>query len=281
MANELEQFQSILNELDGPSKLDSKFARLSQLPPGSEIHNIEKCRSELKAWKLELQGSCRVARIAGELLESSSFTSTSDVNLRDVLILKAGKKLECAESYIEATDARIEFVEDLLRGMQEKEQKEFTKRTLSEAERANSIAKEGLRIAADSSAAAEVSASAAKQSAQVAGDGVKLTKKMFWAAVVSALVAVGALIGQIYSQNKDVSVNLSSPVALQPVTLSDESISNLTHAIAVELTKAKGQQVILSAESIEGLLAALKLELESSARIDVVETKEKVEQKAN
>ncbi|WP_444890010.1 hypothetical protein [Microbulbifer sp. DLAB2-AA] len=281
MANQLEHFQSILNELDESSKLKSKFNRLSQLPPDSGIHDIEKSRSGLKAWKLELQGSCRVARIIRGLLKSSSFRSNSDVNLRDTLILEAEKKIECAESYIETTDAQIELIEDLLRGMQEKEQKEFIKRTLSEAKRANSLAEEGLRIAADSSTAAKVSASAAKQSAQVAGDGVKLTKKMFWAAVVSALVAVGALIGQIYSQNKDVSVNLNSPVVLQPVPLSDESISNLTHAIAVELSKAKGEQVTLSPESIEGLRDVLILELERDARIEVVETKEDVEQKAN
>ncbi|WP_444886507.1 hypothetical protein [Microbulbifer sp. JMSA008] len=256
------------------TELQERSNQIEQRLSQSDESGVEVALSEYRSWKGALQCDRQALNGVAEDLEALSVEPGVNSGLYQQLKSRQNKVTRVIDSFLPIIERRIENLERLGRDRLERNQAELSRRAVHAAELANTIA-------ADSSTAAKVSASAAKQSAQVAGDGVKLTKKMFWAAVVSALVAVGALIGQIYSQNKDVSVNLNSPVALQPVTLSDESISNLTHAIAVELSKAQGEQVTLSPESIEGLRAVLRLELEKDVRVEVVETKGDVEQKAN
>ncbi|WP_444901312.1 hypothetical protein ACJJIG_17200 [Microbulbifer sp. SSSA007] len=212
----------------------------------------------------------------------------------------------------------LETLEWLRRTQLDRKNLYVAKRGVDTAETGVEAAKEGVRVAAESTKAAKKSATAAEASAEIARTGAVHTRWGVWVAAGSALIAALALCYQIYSQNNAVSVNLNSPVDLQPITLSDDSINsltrsiavvltktkgeivtlspesiedlrvvsdksiyNLTHAISVEIAKAKGGQVTLSPESIEDLRAVLRLELESSARIGVVETKEEVEQKAN
>ncbi|WP_444958115.1 hypothetical protein [Microbulbifer sp. ZKSA002] len=253
------------------TELQERSSQIEERLSLSDESGVEVALSEYRSWKGALQCDRQALNGVSEDLEALSVEPGVNSGLYQQLKNKQNKVTRVIDSFLPIIEMRIEDLERFGRDRLERNQAELSRRAVHAAELANTIA-------ADSSKAAKVSAGAAKQSAQVARHGVKLTKKMFWAAVFSALVAVGALIGQIYSQNKDISVNLNSPVSLQPVTLSDESISNLTHAIAVELSKVKDEQAALSPESVEDLRAVLRLELERNARIDVVENKEDTEQ---
>ncbi|WP_444893405.1 hypothetical protein ACJJIE_02400 [Microbulbifer sp. TRSA001] len=273
MGAELEKVKRVLAEAPNYFQLEERSKEIEELLSEDSESDVERGLSDYRKWKAQLSETHQVLNCLPELFEGFSGSHVVGSPWKP-LMTERDAKMRGIEIFLTRIEARIKDLEDLRRGKLEWEQADLTKRSVHAAELANTIA-------AVNSEAAKVSASAAKQSAQVARHGFRLTKKMFWAAVFSALVAVGALIGQIYSQNKDISVNLNSPVALQPVTLSDESISNLTHSIAVELSKMKDEQVTLSPESIEDLRAVLRLELERDAHIEVVETKENVEQKAN
>ncbi|USD19996.1 hypothetical protein MJO52_12995 [Microbulbifer variabilis] len=281
MASQLEVFRELLSEIDESEELQRKFDQLSQLSSEGAVHDPVRARLELKKWKQELQGFYRSLRIMMKRMRSTSPQSEQEDRLRRLLIDQAEEKMEHIGNFFERIDTQIWLFEELIRSNQEKKQIEFTERALSESERANSIAQEGVHVASESSESAKMSADAARDSAEIARKGAVHTRRGVWVAAGSASIAALALFWQIVSQNKDVSVNLNSPVALQPVILSDESISNLTHAIAVELSKVKGEPVTLSPESIEELRAVLRLELERDTHIEVVETKENAKQKAN
>ncbi|WP_299583021.1 hypothetical protein [uncultured Microbulbifer sp.] len=271
--------RELLDKIEGNEELQREFAaKREKFADGS---GLDAALSEFEIWGVELR--LMIDRIDQTFLDfpNKEAVRQSNPNLFDEMFFEARKKKEAHLTLLPFVTQYIGFYEGLRSNQVTQQQLEISNRATQAAESGVEVAREGVKVAAGSTKAAQKSATAAEASAEIARSGAVHTRRGVWVAAGSAVVAALALCWQIYSQNKDVSVNLNSPVVLQPATLSDESISSLTHAIAVELSKAKGEQVTLSPESIEGLRAVLRLELERGARIEVVETKEDVEQKAN
>ncbi|AWF81885.1 hypothetical protein BTJ40_14210 [Microbulbifer sp. A4B17] len=277
----------VLEQMPGPDEQRRTYDQLSS-KPRSSFQDVGLLLTEWRCWKATLEGQLsQLDRVDCRLKNSESLSSLNEGLYRELTWRSEGVRAftECQISFV---DIEIDILKDWLLDWQKNEHIEISKRGVRAAETGVEVAKEGVKVAeegmevaAESTKAAQKSAAAAEASAEIARTGAAHTKVGVWVAAVSASIAALALSWQIWSQNKDLSVNLNSPVALQPVALSDESISNLTHAFAVELSKAKGEQVTLSPESIEGLRVVLRLELERDAHIEVVETKENVKQKAN
>ncbi|WP_444933649.1 hypothetical protein [Microbulbifer sp. JTAC008] len=269
--------------LGGLSSNKEIRAKLESFVKESLSGDLEGALGKLMALKGELESQLAIIdhKVKG-------FADGNDNPSHRQLVKEVHEKIGAINAFMPLIEIQIQHLEKVMDRRGILEQLEVSKSSVQAALAGVDVAERGLKIAEDnaqsanrSALAAESSAQAAKGSSEIAHKGAVHTRRGVWVASGSAFIAALALCYQVYSQNSAVSVNLSSPVALQAVTLSDESINNLTRALSVELAKVKGEQVTLSPESIEGLRAVLSLELERDAHIEVVETKENVKQKAN
>ncbi|WP_444884486.1 hypothetical protein [Microbulbifer sp. PSTR4-B] len=157
------------------------------------------------------------------------------------------------------------------------------------------LQRQSIKVASEGVAAAKESSEAANTSLKIARRGTILTRIGVGVAAISAVISSGALLWQIYNQGKSIDVQLASPVSLQAVTLTSESIKSLGDAIVkAELERGNGKPVsvildssvqlkpiTLSPESIDGLSMAVAAELER--RKSAIASKDQTEagQKAN